>query len=40
VAADLVDGQADAFVAKSDVAARLGELFAIVLATRQIAAAQ
>jgi DNA-binding NarL/FixJ family response regulator len=37
IAADLVDGPADAFVAKSDVAARLGELFATVLAGRQIA---
>ncbi|MCU1381259.1 MAG: hypothetical protein JWN29_4242 [Acidimicrobiales bacterium] len=38
IAADLVDGPADAFVAKSDVASRLGELFATVLAGREIAA--
>jgi PAS domain S-box-containing protein len=38
VAAELVEGAADAFVAKSDVASRLGELFATVLAGRAVGA--
>jgi PAS domain S-box-containing protein len=36
VATHLVEGPANAFVAKSDVAARLGELFATVLADRDM----
>jgi hypothetical protein len=36
VATHLVEGPANAFVAKSDVAARLGELFGSVLAERDM----